>query len=242
MKAGKRYRNWSPGCLSYRKNWSKSCNWKFLQDRHELDCDLLLADSLDTYTRVRASCSSFPRKMRFSLAACEPSVPLASAWHAPASCSHCLACHLAASALQTQLESLSQSPAFWFFLPAGLLSLLWLCFFTWPLTRSADSLVLWFQPSSWPASPLPLRSAKYLPHWPLCRSFLLPDARLLWLPGTNFDCKSISDSTHFTWHQHQTWQIHVPHTQLLTVTHILCWNETNCIRIISELILREGTA
>lgn len=145
MKAGSRYRNWCLGCLSYRKNWSKSCNWKFLQDRqHEPDCDLLLADSLDMCARVRASCSSFPRKMRFSLPACEPSVPLVSAWHAPASCSHCLACYLAASALQTQLESLCPSPAFWFFLLAGLLSFLWLCSFTWSLTCSADSLVLWF--------------------------------------------------------------------------------------------------
>lgn len=72
----------------------------------------------------------------------------------------------------------------------------------------------------------------------------MSDPRFLLVLGTNFDCKSVSDSTDFTWQQHQTWQIHVhvPHPQFLIVTHILCWNETNCVRMISELILRAGTA
>lgn len=115
MKAGNRYRNWCLGYLSYGKKMEQELQLKIPARQTWARLWLLLGDSLDTCARVRARCSSLPRKMRFSLPACEPSVPLASAWRVPASCSHCLACHLAASALQTQLESLSQSPAFWFF-------------------------------------------------------------------------------------------------------------------------------
>lgn len=119
--------------------------------------------------------------------------------------------HLAASALQTHLESLPSSPAFCFLLLASPFSLLQLslCSFTWFLPVVLTPLQSDF--SRTPNQPLLLPSNfASLICWPLIRYFFHFVLGFLWLLGTTpFDDRTGSHSTDFTWHQLQTWQIDV---------------------------------
>ena len=206
---------------------------------HQLDCGLLLADSLDTC--AIASCSWFPRKLKFSLPA----------WSSVCTTRQ----HLTQS---SQLLSATQHVT-WLQMPSGhvwspchhLLSsgsccwpVRWvcsssLCSFSWSLPVV---LTPWWSDFS-PTPDQPLLFPSNLLYFCLtdlltfaqilAMSFLSPDLTLLWLLGmTHFDHKTGSDSTDFTWHQDETWQIHahipcfISQAPSCPVTHTSCWSET----------------
>lgn len=154
----------------------------------------------------------------------------------------CSARHLAVSALQTHLESLSPPPVFWFLMLDSQLSLLQLSllFFLVPTSTADTSLILALLLTSLLCFPSNLVF--------FCLTGLLTFAQILatsffhlilgfcLLGMTHFDHKTGSDSPDFTWHQPQTWQIDVhtwcshPSTQLPTVIHTSRCSEWDCVR------------
>lgn len=238
----------------WEKTAARSCTGKFLQDRHhQLDCGLLLADSLDTCTI--AHCSWFPRTLKFSLpvwtavcATCQnlmqssqllsatqhitwPQVPPRHVW----SPCHQLLSSLVLAAGQPAVCSSS------------------VCSFSWSLPVVPTP----WQSNFSPTPDQPLLFPSNLVYFCLTDlltfaqilavSFLLPDLMLLWLLGM----------THWLLNWFWLHWFHLapdlanpcshpvfclPGTQLPTVTHTSCWSKTNCLRLVSKLMLRAGIA